>query len=227
MRLHKFFFRHSATKAVQEKVQISHAPVPVLCISRYTSFPRRTCMYKYNPYTCIHTYIHETSRATPHRRQPPPAVSNSPKPATRAHARGHLRRPSPVGCSRHGGVCVPQNGRPQPFFSSFLSPAPAIHPSATSCDEHISISCERCAKSGVRGNGEVIMSSRSEGVKCNGVIPVDVYNLCGMLLRCLPLFHHSSGKLRLNFLLPLELSYFCFHNSRPSRRQKNVRLNWR
>ena len=79
----------------------------------------------------LHRYIHEseTSCATPHRRQPP-AVSNSPKPATRAHARRHVGRPSPVGCSRHGGVCVLWDSRSQPFFFSFIPPPPRKKPFA-------------------------------------------------------------------------------------------------
>lgn len=98
---------------MQVKVQIPRLRANIVHI-RYTSFPRRTCMLH------LHTYIHETSRATMHRRQPS-AVSNSPKPATRAHARRHVGRPSPVGRSRHGGVCVLWDGRPQPLLFFFAS----------------------------------------------------------------------------------------------------------
>lgn len=76
----------------------------------------------------LHTYIHETSRATTHRSQPS-AVSHSPKPATRAHARRHVGRPSPVGCSRHGGVCVLVCGTVGLNLSfSSLPPAPGNTP---------------------------------------------------------------------------------------------------
>lgn len=46
----------------------------------------------------IHLHTYETSCAKTYCRQPS-AVSHSPNPATRAHARRHVRRPSPVGAA--------------------------------------------------------------------------------------------------------------------------------